>query len=524
MTVSQRIAMMNLAGGLGSRLYPLTARPGASAHDMKKRSLNIGSVNINAMPKPLAPLADTPLMLPLAQRVASSCGVEDIGMALMYMPDDIRAFFGTNMEPLRKGAGGSFYWEHQREHNLDTAGCLVRGWLENMSESTGGSVRGTSDHYIVISGDIRADADISDMLDAHIAHNSLVTIGLSPVPWSEVGRFGTVIRKGDKYRNGSPSVSYRGGKFAPILGFEEKNPNAKSNLNNASIYIFSRRFFELVHGDIQVEVNRNTETYHNDLTDEQGRNFRSGIFSERLLRKGVILEGQVNPYFSDWAKHVFADMTSHHPEIYAPQTPSDPHGFYGYLLDGLWADDGTLAALLESNHEFLYERGGFEEAHDFSWWPRDGVTESISDESGNRILLGRNARVSNDARVIGPSYIGENVIVDPGATIINSVINGAPDGRSWRIGKGAWIGNSVLWPDRSALGLSVTENCLKYDVRDMVFDGCIIGGGFPRHGRDNVFCVDGSGEYGYMGSDAFVFRNSVIIPNPAYEMVVRGLD
>jgi len=523
MAVSQRIAMMNLAGGLGSRLYPLTARPGASAHDMRKRSLNIGSVNLNAMPKPLAPLADTPLMLPLAQRVASSCGVEDIGMALMYMPDDIRAFFGPNMSSLRKGTGGSFYWEHQKEHNLDTAGCLVRGWLQNMSTNEHGSVRGSSDHYIVVSGDIRADADISDMLDEHISHNALVSIGLSPVPWEQVGRFGTVMRKGDKYRNGDRNVLYRGGKYSAIIGFQEKNPDAKSNLNNASIYIFSRRFFELVHGDVQVEANRNTETYHNDLTDEHGRNFRSGIFSERLLRKGTIREGQVNPHFSDWAKHVFADMTIHHPEIYAPQTPSDPHGFYGYLLDGLWADDGTLTALLESSHEFLYERGGFEEAHDFSWWPNN-ASSFVADESGNRIFLGQNTRVSNDARIIGPCYIGDNVIVDAGATIINSVINGASNGRAWRIGKGAWINGSVLWPDRSALGLPATENCLEYALQDTALDNCILGGGFPRRGRDNVFCFDDDAAYHYMGSDVLAFKDSVIVPNADYEMVVRELD
>lgn len=523
MTVSQRIAMMNLAGGLGSRLYPLTARSGASAHDMAKRSLNIRSINLNAMPKPLAPLADMPLMLPLAKRVASSCGVEDIGMALMYMPDDIRTFFGPNMSLLRNGVGGSFYWEHQKEHNLDTAGCLVRGWLQDMSRNDHGAVIGTSDHYIVVSGDIRADADISDMLDAHILHNALVTIGLSPVPWTEVGRFGTVIRQGDKYRNGSPSVSYRGGKFAPILGFEEKNPDAKSNLNNASVYIFSRKLFELVYRDIQVEANRNDGKYHNDLTDEQGRHFRLGVFSERLLRKGVIQEGQVNPYFSDWAKHVFADMTIHHPEIYAPQTPSDPHGFYGYLLDGLWADDGTLTALLESNHEFLYERGGFEEAHDFSWWPSN-ASSFVIDESGNKIFLGRNTMVSNDARIIGPCYIGDNVIVDPGATIINSVINGAPDQRAWIIGKGTWIKDSVLWPDRSALRLPTAENCLGYEIQDIALDNCMVGGGFPRKGRENVFCFDQEGTYHYMGSDVLAFKDSVIVPNADHEMVVRGLD
>lgn len=523
MTASQRIGMMSLGGGLGSRLYPLTGNPGVALRDMQKRGLNPGSVNTNAMPKPLAPLAGVPLMLPLAQRVASSCGVEDIGMALMYMPEDMKAFFGPNMDPLRKTAGGSFYWEHQKNHNLDTAGCLVRGWLEDMSEEEGGKVVGTSDNYIVVSGDIRSDADVSDMLDAHITHNALVTIGLSPVPWDQVGRFGTVIRRGDKYRNGDKSIAYRGGKFAPILGFEEKNPDARSNLNNASIYIFRRELFESIFGDVQVGANKNGNGYCNDHTDGNGHHYRLGVFSRILVEKGQVEEGQVNPNFSDWAKHIFADITLHHPEIYAPRSEDAPRGFYGYLLGGLWADDGTLSALLESNHELLYERGGFEEAHDFSWWPTK-FSNFVFDESGNRILLGENTHVSNDARVIGPSYIGDNVTVEAGATVINSVINGGPKGRSWTIGRGAWISNSSLWPDRSALGLSVTENCLGYDLRDMSFDGCIIGGGFPRRGRDNVFCVDEDGQYHYMGSDSFSFRKSVIIPTPSCEMVVRRLD
>lgn len=523
MSASPRIAMMSLAGGLGSRLYPLTARPGVPAQDMRKRSLHLDSVNINAMPKPLAPLAGVPLMLPLAQRAASSCGVEDIGMALMYMPEDIRAFFGPDMKPLRQGTGASFYWDHQRAHNLDTAGCLVRGWLEDMSQKEAGRVIGTSDNYIIVSGDIRADARISDMLDAHTSHNALASIGLSPVPWTQVGRFGTVMRKGDKYRNGDKNVSYRGGKYAPITGFQEKDPEAKSNLNNASIYIFSRRLFELIHGDVQVNSNRNAGKYQNDYTDDQGRHYRLGVFSQRLLRSGSIEEGQVNPNFSDWAKHIFADMTVHHPEIYGPVSAGDPQGFYGYLIDGLWADDGTLSALLESNHEMLFERGGFEEAHDFSWWPRK-AKNSYLDAEGNRIWVGEGSMISSGACIKGPSYIGDNVTVEDGATIINSVINGAPSEKSWVIGPGASIVNSVLWPDRSALGLAVADNCLDYSVKNMSFNNCMLGGGFPRQGRENVFCLDEAGEYHHMGSEAFGFDNSVIIPGPQYEMIVRKLD
>jgi NDP-sugar pyrophosphorylase family protein len=523
MTVSPRIAMMSLAGGLGSRLYPLTAKPGVPAQDMRKRSLNLGSVNINAMPKPLAPLTGVPLMLPLAQRAASSCGVEDIGMALMYMPEDIRQYYGSNMRQLRRGPGASFFWEHQKEHNLDTAGCLVRGWLQDMSANDRGVVRGNSDQYIVVSADIRADADISDMLGAHIEHKSLVSIGLSPVPWTQVGRFGTVMRHGDKYRNGDKNISYRGGKYAPIIGFEEKNPDAKSNLNNASIYIFSRRLFELVHGDVQVEANRNSSAYHNDYTDDQGRHFRLGVFSERLLKTGAIQEGQVNPNFSDWAKHIFADMIVHHPELYAQKTPSDPHGFFGYLLGGLWADDGTLSSLLESNHEVLFERGGFEEAHDFSWWPKK-AGYSYLDTNGNRIWMGEGSSISCGATVVGPSYIGDNVIVEEGATIINSVINGAPSGMAWRIGKGACISGSVLWPDRSALGLEMRGDGLKYEVRDMLFENCIVGGGFRKRGKENVFHLDAGGEYSRMASGASSFKNSVIVPSQSNEMVVKGLD
>lgn len=517
------VSAMVLGGGFGSRCYPATAMRGAAANDMRKRNLNPASININGMPKPLAPLAGVPLMLPLAQRVVSSCGAQDIGMALMYAPEDMKAFFGPNMEPLRKGTGGSFYWEHQKEHNLDTAGCLVRGWLQDMSTNDRGAVRGNSDQYIVVSADIRADADVSDMLDSHIAHNALVSIGLSPVPWTQVGRFGTVMRKGDKYRNGDKNVLYRGGKCAPIIGFEEKNPAAKSNLNNASIYIFSRRLFELVYGDIQVDANRNSAAYRNDYTDEQGRHFRLGVFSERLLKKGSILEGQVNPRFSDWAKHIFDDIIVHHPEIYAPKDERDPNGFYGYLLDGLWADDGTLSALHESNHEFLYERGGFEEAHDFSWWPRN-AQNSYFDGNGNRIWAGEGSVISSDAKIVGPCYIGENVTVERGATIINSVVNGAPSGKSWTIGSGAVIANSVLWPDRSALGLSVTGNGHNYSLQDISLDSCIVGGGFPRQGKENAFFVDREGAYHNVSSDTPAFTSSVIVPNANGDMVVRELD
>ena len=516
MVYSSRISAMGLLGGFGSRLYPLTACRDVTPQQLREAGMLSQSINLNNMPKPLSPLAGRPLMMPLLQNAITSCGIEDIGVALFYQGGDMRKFLGSNMEALRKGKGSSFYWDHQRQGgiNLDTAGCLVRGWMENM--------RGTAGNYVVISGDIRANINMGEMLENHLANNALASIALAPVPYDQIYRFGAVEREGDVYSRDGNLSGYEGGLYSPVTRFSEKDPNAKSNLVNASIYIISERVFELIAGDIPINPSKYSGKGRNERI-VNGAPYRLGVFSKILQEQGVIKPGEVNPQFKDWGKDIFPDMITHHPEIYATGSKADPHGFYGYLMEGLWADDGTLGSILNSNQQFLKGKGGFRGSQDFSWWP--AVFSRTEQDSGGNIWLGKGAVIEDGACVRGPAYIGDNVVVRRGATVVNSVINGAPAGLSWHIGGGAIIESSVVWPDREALGLLSAQPALYYDFGGIHLINCILGGGFSRQGTDQTFTVDDQIRYSLFGTGEGIFiQNSVIVPNDKGVMVVRKLD
>lgn len=527
--------LLGLVGGLGSRPWPLTACPNAGQKKLAAVKLNANTVNANALPKPLSPLGTVPLMLPLFSSAVRSCGIEDIAMALMYMPDDIRTYFGPNMERLRKGTGSSFFWEHQKEFNLNTAGCLVKGWQEDLK---GRSSRiGT---FIILSADIRSAAKINEMLEHHNRYNALVSIGLAPVPWKEVGRFGVVYRDGDVINGDGKISKYSGGKYSRITRFQEKNPDAASNLNNSSIYIVDKLLFELIEDDIEITENRNQldrrlsseqvlklnpyglpipqgkfdhsrGNYVNDWTDPNtGKHYRLGVFSTILRRSLKIKEGEANANFQDWGGHVFPDITSQHPEIYESKEPSAPRGIYGYIIDGLWADDGTRRAMYEANFELLTGLGGFNRRHDFDWWPKPHV--SLLDDNSNQLWLGENLHIEEGARIVGPAIIGNNVTIRRGAVIERSVI-----GEGWTIDGNTALCSSVLWPGRESLGLPPLDPRLIFTLSNLAIDHSIIGGGFYGPAAEVIFNVDIGGNYlaRFSGASRPHFENVVIVPSPA---------
>ena len=536
-----------MVGGRGSRLMPLTAHPKVDAKSLAEVGLHCKTVNANAFSKPLSPLGGTPLMLPLIKSAVDSCEIQEIAMALMYMPEDIKAYFGPNMGRLRPGTGSSFYWDHQREFNLNTAGCLIRGWQEDIKGRDG-----QPDTFVILSADIRAKTRIHNILDLHRQHKALVSIGLAPVPWEQVGRLGVAYRKGDSQDETGRITSYDGGKYSRIKRFQEKDPKAKSNLNNGSIYIANRRLLELIEDDVEVPENRNQldprlrplssedekrlNPYNlhvpngkfdpirgncvNDWTDPKtGKHYRLGIFSTILKQRGKLKEGEANKNFQDWGSHVFPDIVSHHPEIYKSKDPEVPQGLYGYLIGGLWTDDGTRRAIHEANRELLSGSGGFDKRSDFDWWPKP--PNFMLDQENKRIWYGNNVTIEEGAKIAGPTIIGDNVTIRKDAILVRSVI-----GSGWTIKGNARLVNSVLWPDRTFFNLSPFETGLKYILDDIQLENSIVGGGFYKEGRENVFHTDIGGKYIQEFTEAPqpYFTDVAMVPSPSHATIVVLLD
>lgn len=99
----------------------------------------------------------------------------------------------------------------------------------------------TSENYkyvLILSGDHIYNMDYRTMINFHQEHGAKVTISMIEVPWEETHQFGTGII--DK--------NYR------IIEWEEKSPDARSNLASMGIYVFDRDYLvELLLGTKELD-------------------------------------------------------------------------------------------------------------------------------------------------------------------------------------------------------------------------------------------------------------------------------
>src|ERR1700716_665986 len=142
------------AGGEATRLRPLTSN----------------------QPKPMLPLANRPMMEHIV-RLLKEHGFDEIVVTLAFLPQAIRTYFGDGSE---FGVRMVYATEEQP---LGTAGS-VRNAMEELDE-----------RFLVISGDVLTDIDLSKIVAFHDAHDALATIGLVAV--ENPLEFGIVITRDD---------------------------------------------------------------------------------------------------------------------------------------------------------------------------------------------------------------------------------------------------------------------------------------------------------------------------------------
>src|SRR6187401_1260745 len=129
-----------MAGGEGTRLRPLTS---------------------NA-PKPMLPLCNRPMMEHIV-RLLKSHGFDEIVVTVAFMANHIRTYFGDGSE-----FGVRMVYATE-ETPLGTAGS-VRNAMAELTE-----------RFLVISGDVLTDIDLSKIVSFHEEKGSLATIGLVAV-------------------------------------------------------------------------------------------------------------------------------------------------------------------------------------------------------------------------------------------------------------------------------------------------------------------------------------------------------
>jgi mannose-1-phosphate guanylyltransferase / phosphomannomutase len=143
-----------MAGGEGTRLRPLTSNT----------------------PKPMLPLANRPMMEHVVNLLRKH-GFDEIVVTLAFLPQAIQTYFGDGSE----------------------FGVKMHYAVELSPLGTAGSVRNAMDlldeRFLVISGDVMTDIDLSKLVEFHDERNATATIGLVAV--DNPLEFGIVITRED---------------------------------------------------------------------------------------------------------------------------------------------------------------------------------------------------------------------------------------------------------------------------------------------------------------------------------------
>jgi len=143
-----------MAGGEGTRLRPLTSN----------------------QPKPMMPLVNRPMMEHIVMLLQRH-GFDDIVVTVAFMANNIRTYFGDGSE-----FGVRMVYATE-ETPLGTAGS-VRNAMAELDE-----------RFLVISGDVLTDIDLSEVVAFHDRRGALATIGLTAV--ENPLEFGIVITAED---------------------------------------------------------------------------------------------------------------------------------------------------------------------------------------------------------------------------------------------------------------------------------------------------------------------------------------
>ncbi|MGH9035173.1 MAG: sugar phosphate nucleotidyltransferase, partial [Acidimicrobiia bacterium] len=250
-----------MAGGEGTRLRPLTSN----------------------LPKPMVPMANQPLMEHVLRRLADH-GFDDIVVTVAYLANHIRNYFGDGSE----------------------LGVRMRYATEESPLGTAGSVRNAAeeldDTFMVISGDVLSDVDLSEVIKAHRDAGALATIALKRV--ENPVDFGIVITRDD----------------GTVERFLEKPTWGQvfSDTINTGIYVLEPEIFELIDGDRAV-----------DFSEEV---FPAALEQGRILR-GVVVDGYWEEVGTVEAYH------RAHEDILDARVNVEVPGFS--VAEGVWLGEGA---------------------------------------------------------------------------------------------------------------------------------------------------------------------------------------
>ncbi|HXN59958.1 MAG TPA: sugar phosphate nucleotidyltransferase [Acidimicrobiales bacterium] len=339
-----------MAGGEGTRLRPQTSN----------------------LPKPMLPLVGRPMMEHIVSLLQRH-GVTDIVVTVAFLPNAIRSYFGDGSE---LGVRMAYATE---ESPLGTAGS-VRNAREQLTE-----------RFLVISGDVLTDIDLTSVVSFHEKNDALATIALCAV--DNPLEFGIVITRED----------------GSIERFLEKPGWGQvfSDTINTGIYVLEPEIFDLIPDGRAV--------------DFSGEVFPAALEAGRPLY-GYVADG----YWEDVGTS--AAYLKAHEDILDGKVQVDVSGFE--LRPGIWVGKGSSIHPSVQIHSPAYV----------------GENCTIDAEAvlGSYTTIGANTQVAERAEV-QRSVIAENSYLGPAVRVEGAVLGKSCDLRvGARVEPGSVLGEGCL--------------------------------------------------------------------------------
>ncbi|MCX6160410.1 MAG: sugar phosphate nucleotidyltransferase [Ignavibacteriae bacterium] len=325
-----------MAGGFGTRLRPLT----------------------NNMPKPMVPIVNVP-MLEHVMTLLRKHGITDFIVLLYYQPEIIRRYFDDGS---RFGVNIRYI---QPDRDFGTAGAV------KLSEEF------IKDEFLVISGDVLTDFNLTGLCDYHTSRKSIATISLysSDNPL----QYGIVLTNED----------------SRVVRFLEKPSSSEvfSDTINTGIYCFNKKIYE-------------------HIPEGENFDFSKDLFPY-LLHNNIPLFGYKNTgYWRDVGnleEYIYANL-----DVLAGKLSYiEYNNVNGNCIgDHTLLEEGTVVENSVIGNEVLIEKGA--DVKNCVIWNNvvmRSKTRALYDVVGKNCEIGENSRI-NDFVFIGDNcHIGKNVFI-----------------------------------------------------------------------------------------------------------------
>ena len=372
-----------MAGGFGTRLRPLTCN----------------------IPKPMVPMVNKPMMEHIVTLLKNH-GITNIVATLYYQPEIIRTYFGTGE---RHGIRMTY---RKAEADFGTAGS-VRNAKDFLDE-----------RFIIISGDVLTDFDLTESIRFHEERRSLATIVLTRV--ANPLQFGVVMTGDD----------------GKITRFLEKPTWGEvfSDTINTGVYILEPEVLDLVPAGEEFDFSKN-------------------LFP-LMLERGMPLYGHINKgYWKDIGN--LNDYQDAHLDILRnavriPLEGKKSHNAYvgeGTVLEA--APDSISGIVVIGRNSKIHRdvilsnsvigddceiKPGAVIRNSVIW---NGVTIGISTEIASAVI-GTKCKVGDHSRIAENVFVGDNCSIGKGAMLLSNI-------KLWpdkAVEDGATVTRSLVWEDR----------------------------------------------------------------------------